>query len=182
MSTRTIHWFESSYDLSKLNQNHWQFQIVKLVATSPDSPPVSNVIWKSLALQPQAKISWPVKYGLNWSVTVPSEGITVSVGGRWKACDKGQAYDLTNLGEWTVSTTSTGKPGWLTVGTINYAYPGVPGIHVVVGVENPATQTFDPIFIDPTELPVGSSGSYQPQEEVKWWLEGSNLTGSVYSM
>ncbi|OIW30155.1 hypothetical protein CONLIGDRAFT_576341 [Coniochaeta ligniaria NRRL 30616] len=169
MSTRTIHWFEGSCDLGKINQNHWSFQIAKLVATSPNSPP------------PQANISWPVQYGLNWSANLPAAGISVSVGGRWQACDKGQAYDLTNLGEWVVSTSSSGTPGWLTVGTINYAYPDVPGIHIIVGVKNPATNSFDPIFIDTTELPPSSSGSYQPQEQVKWWLEGSNLSGSVYS-
>ncbi|KAB5584921.1 hypothetical protein GE09DRAFT_1068720 [Coniochaeta sp. 2T2.1] len=180
MDTRTIHWFESSYDLNKIDVNKWQFQIAKMVATSPGSPPVSNVIWKSVALQPQANISWPVKYGLNWSATLPTAGITVTVGGRWQACDKGEAFDLTRLGEWVPSRTAP-TPGWMTVGNIDYQYPGVSGIHLVVGVMNPATGSYDTIFIDTTELPPGSSGSYQPQEEVKWWLEGSSLTGSVYS-
>jgi hypothetical protein len=180
MDTRTVHWFEGSYDLQKIDANHWQFQIAKVVATSPGSPPMSNMIWKSVALQPQANITWPVEYGLNWSATLPTAGITVTVGGRWQACNKGQAFDLTRLGEWTPSVTAP-TPGWMTVGKINYKYPDVPGIHIIVGVKNPATGNFDPIFIDPTELPPGSGGTYQPQELVQWWLEGANLTGSVYS-
>lgn len=179
MSTRTISWYESTYDLEKISENQWQFQIAKLVVTAEGSPPVSNVIWKSLALQPLATISWPVKYGLNWSTNPPTDGVTVTVGGRWQACDKGQAFDLTKLGEWTPSATS-GTPGWLTVGNIEYAYPGGNGINIVIGVQNGTA--WEPIFIDPTNLPPGSSGSYQPQEEAKWWLENSNLTGSVYSM
>lgn len=149
-----------------------------MVTTDNDKPPISNVVWKSLALQPKASISWVVEYGLNWTLTLPTDGISVTVGGDWQVCNKGESFDLDSIGEWSRST-SPGQPDWLTVGKINYSYPDADGIHIVVGVKN--GDNFDCIFVDPTALPHGSSGSYQPQEQVKWWLQASNLQGSVYS-
>ncbi|TLD24007.1 hypothetical protein PspLS_06968 [Pyricularia sp. CBS 133598] len=177
-STRTIHWYESRFDLEQIKNNGWQYQIAKLVSTDKGKPPISNVVWKSLALQPRATISWVVQYALNWTVTLPTDGISVTVGGEWQVCDKGQSFDLDSTGEWNPSA-SPGQPGWLSVGNVGYSYPGVTGVHIVVGVKN--GDNFDCVFVDPTALPLNSTGSYQPQEQVKWWLEASNLQGSVYS-
>ncbi|TLD03857.1 hypothetical protein PgNI_11352 [Pyricularia grisea] len=129
-----------------------------MVTTDNDKPPISNVVWKSLALQPKASISWVVEYGLNWTLTLPTDGISVTVGGDWQVCNKGESFDLDSIGEWS-------------------RYPDADGIHIVVGVKN--GDNFDCIFVDPTALPHGSSGSYQPQEQVKWWLQASNLQGST---
>ncbi|KAI6596835.1 hypothetical protein MCOR06_002359 [Pyricularia oryzae] len=84
---------------------------------------------------------WVVRCGLNWTATLSTEGISVTVDG--------------------------------------YSYAGDTDIHIVVSVKN--GDNFDCLFAGPTALPPNSAGSYQPQKQVEWWLETSNLQGSAIS-
>ncbi|KAI6252013.1 hypothetical protein MCOR27_011439 [Pyricularia oryzae] len=84
---------------------------------------------------------WVVRCGLNWTATLSTEGISVTVDG--------------------------------------YSYAGGTDIHIVVGVKN--GDNFDCLFVGPTALPPNSTGSYQPQEQVEWWLKTSSLQGFVHS-
>ncbi|MCJ1484619.1 hypothetical protein MMC06_004792, partial [Schaereria dolodes] len=59
-------------------------------------------------------------------------------------------------------------------------YPGVIGIHILIGVKNASTGKFNVIYVDHPALPVGSLGVYQPQEQISWWYQENNMTGQVY--
>ncbi|KAK3389981.1 hypothetical protein B0H63DRAFT_390298 [Podospora didyma] len=179
MSTRTLNWFETQADATAIVANKWNFHIAKAVATNSATPSY-NVVWQSQAFAPSTQISWKNQYALAWTADVPSEGVAVKIRGGWQKCDKGEAYDINPLGFWDVSKKAAGEPGWLKVGNIDYSYPGVLGIHIVVGVLNARTGKYEPIFVDETTLPWGSQGKYQPQETVSWWLEASDQSGQVF--
>ncbi|KAJ9132945.1 hypothetical protein NKR19_g9211 [Coniochaeta hoffmannii] len=181
MSTRTLHWYESSTDYQAIKKNGWNFQIAKCVA-SGTAAPTYNVIWRSQGLAPKTTVSWNVQYALSWVSSVPSEGVTVAIEGPWQKCDKGQSFDIDVNGFWKPSEkpSDASDAAWLKVGNIDYTYPGVMGVHIVIGVQNSQTLEFEPVFIDESTLPRDSSARYQPQETVSWWLEASNLTGQVF--
>lgn len=179
MSHRKLNWSVSEEDARRIGANRWNFQIAKCVA-SGDSGPTYNIVWQSLGLAPNADVAWKAQYALGWSARTVADGVRASVTGRWQPCGLGQAFDLDNNGYWMPSSTA-GSPGYLTVGKINYAYPGIQGIHIVVGVLNEATNRYDIVWIDKNAKPPGSSGRYQPQETMTWWLEGGDQTGQFYS-
>ncbi|KAK4200938.1 hypothetical protein QBC40DRAFT_296174 [Triangularia verruculosa] len=178
---RTLHWYESAADNQSIAANGWRFQVAKSVATA-NAAPTFNIVWQSQGIAPATDISWKVEYALNWTAQVPASGVKVTVGGAWQQCNKGDSYDLNEHGYWVPSATPAGPDGagWLNVGAINYSYPGVLGIHIVVGVKNNETGRFEPIFLDLSTLPEGSSAKYQPLETVSWWLEANDLTGQVF--
>ncbi|KAK4446030.1 hypothetical protein QBC34DRAFT_305882 [Podospora aff. communis PSN243] len=178
--TRTLTWYESEADNQAINANGWRFQIAKLVATSPSAQPAYNIIWQSAGTAPSTSISWKVKYALGWTATSPSDGVSVRITGNWQPCNLGESYDVNDGGYWKPSA-SSGQSDWLNVGKIDYSYPQVQGIHIVVGVLNANTGKYEPIFVDRTALPRGSSAQYQPQEHVSWWLQGGDMTGQVFS-
>ena len=178
--TRTLTWYENQDDSIAIKTNGWSFQIAQLVATSPTASPTYNIVWQSKGMAPSTTLSWKVQYALGWTADPPSEGITVHITGVWQPCNLGESYRVNDLGFWEPSTRS-GQEGWLSAGPIDYSYPGVQGIHIVVGVWNLATAHYDPIFIDKTVLTKGSSGQYKPHEMVSWWLAGGNQTGQVFS-
>ncbi|RYP58044.1 hypothetical protein DL769_009138 [Monosporascus sp. CRB-8-3] len=165
---RTIQVWETAYNAEKLSQNHWNFQIAKSVATS-STEKTFNVVWQSKNIAPSTTIAWNSIYALNWTATVPADGLSVTLCGKWQTCSNGEIYDLDTNGFWTTSS-ATPKEQYMNVGKVNYAYPGVDGIHIVVGILN-NSGSFDPIYVDPTPLPKGASAKYQPQEEVKWWYQ-----------
>ncbi|KAK4680491.1 hypothetical protein QC764_214135 [Podospora pseudoanserina] len=179
---RTLHWYESAADNQAITANGWRFQVAKSVATG-NGAPIYNVVWQSQGVAPVTDISWKAQYALNWTAALISPGVKVNVGGRWQRCNKGETYDLNPQGYWVPSATPAGPDGagWLNIGNIDYAYPHVLGIHIIVGVLNNQTGRYEPIFVDQATLPQGSSAKYQPQESVSWWLEGSDLTGQVFS-
>ena len=179
MSIRTLNWYESEADATSIIANNWNLQVAKSVATG-SAAPTYNIVWQSQAIAPSTQISWKVQYALAWTAVVPSEGVTVKIRGNWQKCDKGESYDINPLGYWQKSD-SAGQAGWLNVGKIDYSYPGVLGIHIVVGVLNAQTGRYEPIFVDGATLPIGSSAKYQPQETVSWWLDGKDLTGQVFN-
>ncbi len=182
MSTvRTLNWYESEVDAQLISSNGWQLQVAKSVATASSAgKPVYNIIWQSQGAAPITQISWTEEYALGWTAAVPSDGVRVSILGKWQPCNKGETYDINNLGFWERSS-KPGEPGWLGVGEIKYSYPKVLGIHIVVGVKNAMTGRFEPIYVVRNALPEGSTAKYQPQETVPWWLEANNLSGQVFS-
>ncbi|KAK0742915.1 hypothetical protein B0T18DRAFT_430310 [Schizothecium vesticola] len=182
MSARKLNWFESQLDAINIGKNNWNLQVAKAVASGTGSP-TYNLVWQSRALAPITSLSWKVEYALGWTANVPGQGVQVSIMGNWQQCNKGEAYEINSNGYWDRSKepANPDDAGWLKVAKINYRYPGVLGLHIVVGIRNADTGRFDPIFIDTAALGPGSSARYQPQESVSWWLEGGNKTGQVFS-
>ena len=176
---RIINWWESEYDASRIAANGWQFQIAKAVSTT-SLVGASNVIWQSQSLAPTVTVQWLVDYALGWTATLPSSGATVVLQGNWQPCAKGEVYDINDLGYWTKSQQEP-KPDWMKVGKVNYKYPGLDGIHIAVGVKNAQSGRYEVVFVDTVALPPGSTATYQPQENVIWWLTGGQMTGQVYS-
>ncbi|KAH8781098.1 hypothetical protein F5883DRAFT_685403 [Diaporthe sp. PMI_573] len=182
MSARTLNWFESEADAINIQNNSWNLQLAKAVA-SGSAAPTYNMIWKSRALALITSISWKVEYALGWTAQVPDSGMSIRITGKWQPCNKGESFDINPMGYWQRSTepVEAQYAGWLNVGKIQYSYPGVLGIHIVVGIRNAESGLFEPIFVDKATLGRGSSGRYQPQESVSWWLEAGDRTGSVFS-
>jgi hypothetical protein len=182
MSARTLNWFESEADAINIQNNGWNLQLAKAVA-SGSAAPTYNMIWKSRALAPITSISWKVEYALGWTAQVPDSGMSIRITGKWQPCNKGESFDINPMGYWKRSTepVEAQYAGWLNVGKIQYSYRGVLGIHIVVGIRNAESGLFEPIFVDKATLGRGSSGRYQPQESVSWWLEAGDRTGSVFS-
>lgn len=181
MSVRKLNWYESKDDAINIKKNKWNLQVTKAVA-SGSAAPTYNLIWKSRALAPKTYISWNVQYALGWTAQVPNDGVAISIEGDWQPCDKGESFDIDDLGYWKPSPSSVPrKADWLQVGNIDYNYPGVLGIHIVIGLRSADSGLFEPIFVDQTTMQSGSSGVYQPQETVSWWLVGGDRTGEVFS-
>ncbi|KAK3305280.1 uncharacterized protein B0T15DRAFT_511211 [Chaetomium strumarium] len=181
-AARILHWFESQLDNTNIGNNGWNFQVAKAVAAN-SAAPTYNLVWQSRALAPSTTLSWKVEYALGWTATVPGQGVQVQIQGNWQPCNKGESFDINSRGYWEPSKgpANPDNAGWLQVGNVDYAYPGVLGLHIVVGMRNAQTNMFEPIFIDKAALGPGSSARYQPQETVSWWLEGGNLTGQVFT-
>jgi len=182
MSVRKLNWFESQLDAVNIGNNQWNLQVAKAVASGTGTP-TYNLVWQSRAQAPITSLSWKVEYALGWTASVPGQGVQVSIMGNWQPCNKGEAYEINSIGYWDRSTepADPNDAGWLKVSKINYRYPGVLGVHIVVGIRNAETGRYDPIFIDKAALGPGSRARYQPQESVSWWLEGGNKTGQVFS-
>ncbi|KAL4796121.1 hypothetical protein BDV19DRAFT_388540 [Aspergillus venezuelensis] len=172
---RTIEIFEDQYDIGKLALNHWNLHIAKSVATDKTSA-LFNVIWQSKHLAPRTEISWENIYALNWTTTVPAQGVSVSLHGSWQPCGLGDAYELLDTGYWGES--GDADAGYMCVSKVKYSYPSSSGIHIVIGVKN-GGGGFDVIYIDPTALPLQSKARYQPQETVRWWYETEVRTATM---
>ncbi len=179
-TSRQIHVWESAYNAQKLKKNHWNFQIAKSVAIA-DGSVSYNVVWQSKSIAPHTRISWKDRYALNWTADVPAEGLSVTVSGEWQLCALGGAYDLDENGFWAKSPASVKRDSkFMTVGGVNYAYPGADGIHIVVGIQN-ADDGFDVIYVDPTSLAKGSSAKYQPQDKIHWWYQTDMRSSTMIS-
>jgi hypothetical protein len=109
---------------------------------------------------------------MNWTASIPGTGATVHIGGKWQECVKGRVYDIGEDGFWIASAEEP-KVGWVKVGKVNYKYAGVIAVHIIIDVKNALTGKFDPIFVDSTALPPGSTATYQPQKNVIWWYQGA---------
>ena len=66
------------------------------------------------------------------------------------------------------------------VGLNSYKSDDPNGIRIVIGVQN-AAGMFDPIFVDPTRIPLNASATFQPQEQIQWWYEAGAKQGTVYT-
>ena len=179
MSTRTLTVWQAQYDQNLLKKSGYNFQIAKSVARSSGGQPSYNVVWKSKSIAPITNISWDVEYALNWRADVPAAGASVDVGGFWQRCEKGEVYDLNSDGYWAKSSEAK-VPGFLKVGKVNYKYGDTPGIHIVVGIRN-ASNDYDPIYVDQTELYPNSTAMYQPQETVQFWYEAGSKSSTMVS-
>ena len=177
--TRTAYCWESQYDLYVLIKKDCRWQVARKVS-SGTFPATSNVIWRSWDLAPNMTLSWGDVYALNWTADVPCSGASVTISGNWQECAKGAVYDLDAYGIWSPSSEPP-LAGWMKVGKVNYKIPDVLGIHVVIGLKNAYTGCFETVFVEPTALPLGSSGTWQPQEQVIWWYQVTDMTGQVFS-
>ncbi|KAH7371721.1 hypothetical protein BKA66DRAFT_443913 [Pyrenochaeta sp. MPI-SDFR-AT-0127] len=171
-SNRRLHVYESELDIQKLNDNKYNFHLAKSVVTEKGSGGTSNVIWQSLKTPPNADIKWVTEYALNWTAKLPDSGADVTIGGHWKPCKLGEVFDINENG--------------MKVGRNKYQYPGEPpkNIRIVVGQKittDNGEPKWQPIFVDPTELYIDGSATYQPQEQVKMWYETGLRTGQVYA-
>ncbi|KAH6689071.1 hypothetical protein F5X68DRAFT_189819 [Plectosphaerella plurivora] len=182
MSVRTLNWFESAFDATIISKNGLSLQVAQAVA-SGSSTAAYSMVWKSRDLSPMSSISWKAEYALAWTANVPNQGVAVRIRSEWQPCNKGESFDIDQLGYWQPSKklVEASSASWLNVGNIEYADSSVLGVHIVVGVRNADTNRFEAVFIDQTPLGPGSSARYQPQETISWWLEGSDLTGQVIS-
>jgi len=180
MSTRTLTWYETQKDADRISHNEWNLQIAQKVATS-NAAAKANVIWQSVAVAPSTSIAWNAEYALNWAADLPSSGVQIHLKGKWQPCNPGESFDIGLDGFWKPSTPSTGDAGWLNVGNVGYQYGGSDGLHIVVGLKNSATNSFQSLFIDSAVLPLGSSARFQLKETMTWWLSAGTLTGEVFS-
>jgi hypothetical protein len=176
--SRTIQLYESGYDVKMLDDNKWNFQIAKSVANA-DGTVQYNVIWQSRSVAANTFITWEAQYGMNWTQTLPDPGASVTVGGEWQACSLGQVFDIDKYGLWVPSSVPS-EAGFMKVGTVNYQYPGVVGIHIVIGIQN-SDGSFGTIFVDPTALTLNDSAVYQPRESLQWWYQTDTRTATMIS-
>jgi hypothetical protein len=161
--------------MTLIQTSGWNFQLVKTVASAQG--PVTNLVWQSQKVAPNTYISWTPQYGLNWSTIVPDKGLEITLTGSWQACNLGQVYDIDKEGYWQTSQ-SPPDPDFMKIGIIDVHYPGTDGIHIVVGIESSSGE-WDPVFIDPVLLPVGSTAKYQPQEKMEWWYQAGERNGTI---
>ncbi|MCJ1373121.1 hypothetical protein MMC20_004348 [Loxospora ochrophaea] len=165
-------------DLVALGQNHFVPQVAKSVFSNGQL--TYNMVWNSLVLAPIMNVKWKPIYGLNWTADVPTPGLAITLGGRWKQCDQGQVLDLNELGIWAQSTI-TPSPGYLKVGVNKYqTQTGSNGVHFIVGVQE-APGKFSSIFIDQNETGHGMTATYQPQEQVQRWFEAGVKSSTMIS-
>jgi hypothetical protein len=180
VTLRTIEVYESAYNAQMLDQNHWCFQIAKSVSTpGQSSPSPPNVVWQSKAVAPRTNISWKDQYGLNWTIKLPDPGLSVTLNGEWQACNLGEVFDIGTDGFWTASAVVADKD-FMKVGKVGYQYPGVVGLHIVIGIQN-SDGGFDTIHVDPVSLALNDTASYKPQEVVTWWYQTGMRTATIIS-
>ncbi|KAF7540055.1 hypothetical protein G7054_g1632 [Neopestalotiopsis clavispora] len=171
MDSRQVAVWESNDDLVALIDGGFKFQFAKSVIDKQGNL-TYNVVWRSSNMAPRMNISWKPVYGLNWTMDIPTKGLTVNVGGSWTACDKGQAYEITKYGTFAKSTDI--KADFLKIAKNGYQT----GIHIVVGVQN-SDGGFDVIYADPLELGLNMDAWYQPVEQVQWWYETGLRTSTI---
>ncbi|KAF5122599.1 hypothetical protein E5D57_013085 [Metarhizium anisopliae] len=175
--TTTLTIQENADDLQFLAGSHYNLQVAKAVS-SPGGKPTFNVVYKSKSLAPNISVSWSPTYGLNWSRKMANPGAKVLYAGNWQACDLGQSYDLTKVGEWVINNNDTNRdPNSVNVG--NNGYPEA--VNIVVGILNPETQKWEAIFVSEDQLPPQGFGEYQPREEVALWYQEEIRTETMMS-
>lgn len=197
-TTRTVVVWENAVDLTALARNLFNFNIAKSVIDS-EGKKSFNLVWHSNSLSPITSISWDVQYAFNWTAQLPTAAISVTTGGFWKDCRPGQVFDIDENGLF-VNSQAEGKTNFMKIGTNNCARGA--GIHVVIGIKigpgsyqpvsTPGFRWFlvviladrytpQKIWVDSTELGVGMSSWYQPQEEVQWWYEKGTRSATMIS-
>jgi len=168
-------------DYLELWEDHYSFQFAKSVVGT-DGELTFNVVWQSCALSPSTSIKWTPVYGLNWTLSLPTGGLVVDIGGLWQQCDLGESYDILDTGLWAPSdpSSATCKKDYLNIGNNGFKYGEYLGIHILVGIKNGAG-TFDVIYVDPKKIGIGMHASYQPQETCQWWYQAGARTGTMIS-
>ncbi|KID84364.1 hypothetical protein MGU_08450 [Metarhizium guizhouense ARSEF 977] len=168
---------ESPADLEFLSKNNYNLQVAKAVS-APGGKPTFNVVYKSKSLAPNMTVSWSPTYGLNWATEVADPGAQVVYAGNWQACELGQSYDLTSVGEWVINNKDPNKDA----NSVNVGNNGYPqAVNIVVGILNPETQSWEAIFVSQDQLPPQGFGEYQPRDVVQLWYEEGILTETMMS-
>lgn len=146
---------ESQADLEFLSKNNYNLQVAKAVS-APGGKPTFNVVYKSKSLAPNMTVSWSPTYGLNWATEIADPGAQVVYAGNWQACELGQSYDLTSVGEWVINNKDPNKDA----NSVNVGNNGYPqAVNIVVGILNPETQTWEAVCHQ-TSLPVWPGTSW----------------------
>ncbi|KZF24893.1 hypothetical protein L228DRAFT_243634 [Xylona heveae TC161] len=174
---RTITCIEPETEAAKILANKWYWTVAKTVATEGSPDGESNIIWRAQGFAPEMDVTWKTQYALNWTTNLQT-GAEVKLGGLWVAANKGEVWNVNNLG-YLEKESDAGLPGWLNIGNVDYDYGGV-GIHIVVGLVSD-DKNFEKVFVDPVSLFKNSNARYQPLEKAQWWFEGEDKTGQVYS-
>lgn len=170
---RTLEVWESAPNADILSHDHLNLQVARSVSSGGSK--AFNVVWQSKNIAPSTTISWTSVYALNWH---PTEGLSGTLNGVWQPCAFGEVFDLKDKGYWDSSTVQP-EAGYMKAGEVNYGYPGVPGIHILlIGIQNDADE-FDVIYVDPTSLGLNESVTYQPQESVQWWYQNNTRTATM---
>ncbi|KAK0659198.1 hypothetical protein QBC41DRAFT_384611 [Cercophora samala] len=177
MTTRyTVQVEETDSDIKALHSNAYLLQIAK--AVSSGGKPEFNVVYASKLLAPNMNVQWSTIYGLNWATEIPAQGATVSYSGKWKQCNLGDSYTLTQDGVWAVAQeNANAKDSALNVASNDYAV----AVHVLVGVQDPNTKAWTPIWVGKNKLLKGSHGEYEPIETVNIWYQQGDQTATMIS-
>ncbi|KAJ5116588.1 hypothetical protein N7456_000936 [Penicillium angulare] len=160
-----------------LSSNQYQLHVAKSVIANGKL--VFNTVWRSKTLSPFVDIKWKPVYGFNWTSDVPASGISITAQGNWMQCNVGQAVDIASSGFFTTSA-SQPDPNSMMIGVNNYAAENPEGIRIIIGVQN-ASGSFDPIFVDPSSIPLNATATFQPQEQIQWWYEAGSKQGTVFT-
>lgn len=94
-------------------------------------------------------------------------------------CNVGQAVDIAASGFFTTSAVKP-DPSSMMIGVNNYSAENPEGIRIIIGVQN-AGGSFDPIFVDPSSIPLNANATFQPQEQIQWWYEAGSKQGTVFT-
>ncbi|KAM3479656.1 hypothetical protein MY8738_005356, partial [Beauveria namnaoensis] len=168
---------EGTEDLKSLANNHYNLQVAKAVS-APGGSAQFNVVYASKSLAPNMTVEWGTNYGLNWTTEIPNPGAKVTYAGRWQACQLGESYDLTETGGWEINNDDPHKDKYsVNVGKNDYSQP----IHVIVGIRDEQTGSWQAMFVSPDSLPHGGYGEYQPRDAVQLWYGEGIITETMIS-
>lgn len=124
---------EKTDDLKSLSNSHYNLQVAKSVS-SPGSKALFNVVYDSKDLVPNMEVSWTQQYGINWTTEIASPGAKVIYTGNWQACNLGDSYNLTSVGEWEINNDDPHKDkDSVNVGLNGYTQP----VNIIVGIQDP---------------------------------------------
>ncbi|KAK7413990.1 hypothetical protein QQX98_007173 [Neonectria punicea] len=167
---KTLQLYEPPDSFTLLRRNGFVFRIA-FTFTSSTGAIVTNVVWKSLPLQPRMEINWQDGFALNWTSTYPQDpSDPIHLNGTWQSCRASEVFDLDADGYW-VPSASIAKDGYMTVGKNSYKNPNGAGIYIVVGVQAKGKDDFEAVFVDTLQLGVNMSAWIRVSESLNWWLE-----------
>ncbi|KAK4660731.1 hypothetical protein QC762_121595 [Podospora pseudocomata] len=177
MTTRyTVQVEEADSDIKTLHGNAYLLQVAKAVATGGKAS--VNVVYASKLLAPHMNVQWTTVYGINWATEMPAQGATVTYSGKWKQCNLGDSYTLTQDGVWAATQENpNAKENALNIASNDYEVP----VHVLVGVQDPSTKMWTPIWFGNNKLLKGSHGEYEPIETVNIWYQQGDQTATMIS-
>ncbi|KAK4683032.1 hypothetical protein QC764_121595 [Podospora pseudoanserina] len=147
MTTRyTVQVEEADFDIKALHGNAYLLQVAKAVGTGGKAS--VNVVYTSKLLAPHMNVQWTTVCGINWATEMPGQGATDGV---WAATQENP----------------NAKENALNIASNDYEVP----VHVLVGVQDPSTKTWTPIWFGNNKLLKGSHGEYEPIETVNIWYQ-----------
>ncbi|KXJ87988.1 hypothetical protein Micbo1qcDRAFT_197593 [Microdochium bolleyi] len=169
MTTYTLTVQQDTAELDFLRKNGFQLALAKQVFNGNTG---TSTNFKSHALDSQIEIAWTTKFALNWSHEIPAAGKPLTVAGNWQACAFGEAYTLASPGIWQPDREG-GKAGVLSVR--NAFRP----VSFVVGVQDPKTSRYSPIYISSRLTPPDGAEEIEPKESIELWFESEQDDGLI---